>query len=96
MHRQQVGTVTHPAHFATVVKDLETVTDKTKLLAKPANAKTLRDFLVNELISGNGLRRTPPTPSTPAPTAAVADLNFELSDEECCAHVYCSKQFSCR
>ena len=79
----QFGALTHPCFLAEGHKNIETHTSKSALVAKPNHARTLRDFLVAELLAGNGLRKTEKmmAPSE-SPQKKVDDLNFDLSDDE--------------
>lgn len=79
----QFGALTHPCFLAQGLKDIETHTSKSALVAKPTHARTLRDFLVAELLAGNGLRKTEKmTPPSEPLQKKVDDLNFDLSEDE--------------
>ena len=78
----QMACVTHPGCLASKIKDLECLTSKDKLLAKPTIPKVIRDFLVAELLEANNLRPSAIAVPVGLASTLVADLNFAISDDE--------------
>ena len=79
----QIATLSHPGHVAQIIKDHETLTDKKELLSSPTSARRLRDFLVAEVMAGNGLRAGPKVIAAPVVAAApIEELDFNLTDDE--------------
>lgn len=73
--------MTHPGHVAATLKDLEAHASKKEMLATPLSAKRLRDFLVAEILAGNGVRQPAGGPRAVV-ASQVDELNFDLSSDD--------------